>query len=36
MRLIRQPVAPRWTTAMQILLGAPNPFKEWEPFLKAG
>jgi len=36
MRLIRVPVAPRWSTTMQILMGAPKPFKEWDPFLKAG
>jgi hypothetical protein len=36
MRLIRTPTAPRWTTSMELLLGRPQPFKEWEPFLKAG
>jgi 5-methylcytosine-specific restriction endonuclease McrA len=36
MRLIRAPVIPRWSTTMQILMGSPNPFKEWDPFLKAG
>jgi hypothetical protein len=36
MRLIRPPSAPRWTASMQLLLGRPHPFKEWEPFLKAG
>ena len=36
MRLIRVPSTPRWTTTMQILLGTPEPFKEWDPFLKAG
>jgi len=36
MRLLRVPVRPRWTTTAQILLEAREPFKEWEPFLKAG
>jgi hypothetical protein len=36
MRLIRSPATPRWTASMQLLLGRPQPFKEWEPFLKAG
>lgn len=36
MRLLRRPVAPRWSTTFQILLGLPEPFKEWVPFLKAG
>jgi hypothetical protein len=36
MRLLRQPTAPRWSVSMQILLGSPHPFEEWEPFLKAG
>lgn len=36
MRLIRKPFVPRWTTSMQILMGAPRPFPEWEAFLKAG
>jgi 5-methylcytosine-specific restriction endonuclease McrA len=36
MRLLRKPIAPRWSTTTQILLGASNPFEEWEPFLKAG
>ena len=34
MRLLRQPSAPRWTASMLLLLGRPEPFKEWEPFLK--
>ena len=36
MRLLRTPFAPRWSTSMQILLGVPHAYKEWEPFLKAG
>ena len=36
MRLLRTPGPPRWSLTMQILLGSPNPFEEWEPFLKAG
>jgi 5-methylcytosine-specific restriction endonuclease McrA len=36
MRLMRKPVAPRWSTSTQILLGAPQPFDEWDPFLKTG
>lgn len=36
MRLLRPPVRPRWTTTVQLLLEAHTPFKEWEPFLKAG
>ncbi len=36
MRLLRAPQAPRWSTTMQILMGSPQPFKEWDPFLKAG
>jgi 5-methylcytosine-specific restriction endonuclease McrA len=36
MRLIRTPVPPRWSTAAQILIGAPHAFEEWSPFLKAG
>ena len=34
MRLMRSPAPPRWSTTMQILLGSPNPFDEWDPFLK--
>jgi 5-methylcytosine-specific restriction endonuclease McrA len=34
MRLLKNPTIPRWTTTMQILLGSPNPFDEWDPFLK--
>jgi 5-methylcytosine-specific restriction endonuclease McrA len=36
MHLVHRPVRPRWTTTAQILLEACRPFKEWEPFLKAG
>jgi hypothetical protein len=36
MRLLRAPVAPRWSASMQILLESPHPFEEWGPFLKAG
>jgi 5-methylcytosine-specific restriction endonuclease McrA len=36
MRLIRQPLAPRWSATMQILLGSPHSFDEWSPFLKTG
>jgi 5-methylcytosine-specific restriction endonuclease McrA len=36
MLLLRVPVRPRWTMTAQILLEARTPFKEWEPFLKAG
>jgi 5-methylcytosine-specific restriction endonuclease McrA len=36
MRLIRAPVVPRWSTSVQLLLGTPSLFKEWDPFLKAG
>jgi 5-methylcytosine-specific restriction endonuclease McrA len=36
MRLLRRPVAPRWSTSAQLLMGTPTAFKEWEPFLKAG
>jgi 5-methylcytosine-specific restriction endonuclease McrA len=36
MHLIRKPVRPRWTTAVQLMLEACEPFKEWAPFLKAG
>jgi 5-methylcytosine-specific restriction endonuclease McrA len=36
MRLLRPPVRPRWSTTAQILHEAREPFKEWEPFLKAG
>lgn len=34
MRLIRQPVAPRWSMSVQILMGLPSTFEEWQPFLK--
>ncbi len=33
MRLMRTPTAPRWSASMLLLLGRPEPFKEWEPFL---
>jgi 5-methylcytosine-specific restriction endonuclease McrA len=36
MRLIRIPSTPRWSMSMQILMGLPRPFKEWDPFLKTG
>lgn len=36
MRLIRTPTPPRWSASMQLLLGRPQLFKEWEPFLKTG
>lgn len=36
MRLLRQPRAPRWSLSAELLLGAPNPFKEWRPFLETG
>jgi hypothetical protein len=36
MLLMKSPSTPRWSTSTQILLGAPQPFEEWEPFLKAG
>jgi 5-methylcytosine-specific restriction endonuclease McrA len=36
MRLIRQPFAPRWSTSVQILMGLPETFEEWSPFLKTG
>ncbi|WP_338046371.1 HNH endonuclease [Polyangium spumosum] len=35
MRLLRAPTAPRWSASMLLLLGRPQPFKEWEPFLKS-
>ncbi|MDI1443726.1 HNH endonuclease [Polyangium sp. 6x1] len=35
MRLLRTPTAPRWSASMLLLLGRPEPFKEWEPFLKS-
>jgi len=35
MRLLRTPTAPRWSASMLLLLGRPQPFKEWEPFLKS-
>jgi len=33
---MRTPAPPRWSSTTQILLGTPNPFEEWTPFLKAG
>lgn len=36
MTLLRQPHAPRWSTATQILLLTRKPYEEWDPFLKAG
>ena len=36
MHLLKIPGPPRWTTAMELLLGAPDPFEEWGPFLKTG
>ena len=35
MRLLRVPAMPRWSGPMLLLLGRPQAFKEWEPFLKA-
>ncbi len=34
MRLFRTPATPRWNGSILLLLGRPEPFKEWEPFLK--
>jgi 5-methylcytosine-specific restriction endonuclease McrA len=36
MPLRRRPVAPRWSLAVQLLVGSPGTYEEWEPFLKAG
>jgi 5-methylcytosine-specific restriction endonuclease McrA len=36
MRLLGKPLTPRWSTAAQILLGQPEPYEEWVPFLRAG
>src|SRR6185436_20924380 len=36
MRLIRAPIAPRWSTSVQIMMGRRKTFEEWGPFLKAG
>ncbi|MEM6788906.1 MAG: HNH endonuclease [Myxococcota bacterium] len=36
MPLKRRPTAPRWSHAMQLLVGTPRRYKEWEPFLAAG
>ncbi len=35
MRLARIPFRPRWSMTAQILMGSPEKFPEWEPFLKA-
>ena len=36
MRLLNEPKRPRWSTAKQISMVMPEPFEEWQPFLKAG
>lgn len=36
MPLLRRPAAPRWSTAVQLLVGTARRYKEWEPFLQAG
>lgn len=36
MRLLRAPIAPRWSMSVQLLLGHPRPFPEWTAFLEAG
>jgi 5-methylcytosine-specific restriction endonuclease McrA len=36
MTLLRTPQAPRWSPATQIRLSCFEPFREWDPFLKAG
>jgi 5-methylcytosine-specific restriction endonuclease McrA len=36
MPLLTRPSAPRWSHAVQLLVGTPGRYKEWEPFLKAG
>ena len=36
MPLSRRPVAPRWSMAVQLLVGTARRYKEWEPFLQAG
>jgi 5-methylcytosine-specific restriction endonuclease McrA len=36
MPLLRPPSVPRWSHAMQLLVGTARRYKEWEPFLKAG
>lgn len=36
MTLLRPPQAPRWSPATQIRLSCFKPFREWDPFLKAG
>lgn len=36
MRLLRSPFEPHWTTAAHILMAAPSPYVEWQPFLEAG
>ncbi|HHH30778.1 MAG TPA: HNH endonuclease [Polyangiaceae bacterium] len=35
MPLRRRPVAPRWSTAAQLLAGTARRYREWEPFLEA-
>jgi hypothetical protein len=34
--LARTPHVPKWSTATQILLVTREPYRQWEPFLKAG
>jgi 5-methylcytosine-specific restriction endonuclease McrA len=36
MMLLRTPHVPKWSTATQILLVTREPYRQWEPFLKAG
>jgi 5-methylcytosine-specific restriction endonuclease McrA len=36
MPLIRHPLAPHWSTAVQLLVGTARRYVEWEPFLEAG
>lgn len=36
MSLLRHPDAPRWSHVVQLLVGSPRRYQEWEPFLKAG
>jgi 5-methylcytosine-specific restriction endonuclease McrA len=36
MPLLSRPGPPRWSHAVQLLVGTPGRYKEWEPFLKAG
>ncbi len=35
MRLAKRPMKPRWSVVTQILLRHSEPYREWEPFLKA-